>query len=77
MSDQNSRQLYERFGAFITAHQREFLDKDGTARYPQLAAKHRHISPSLRDVIDFAENHYPLFLTWIASKGRTPQEPNQ
>lgn len=72
MSDQGSRQKYERFQALITLHHREFLKQDADDRYPHLAIKNRNLSPALRDGFDFWEAHYSLFLRWFASRGKLP-----
>lgn len=72
MSENGNRQKYVRFQALITRDQRAFLDEDGRARYPELAAKARHLSPALRDMIDFTEANPTLFLLYLASRNELP-----
>lgn len=72
MSENGSRQKYVRFQAYLTRQQRAFVDADGRARYPELAANERHMNPALRDMIDFTEANPTLFLLYLASRNELP-----
>jgi hypothetical protein len=74
MSEFGSRQKYVRFQALITRAHRAFLEQDADDRYPPNDGQKRNLSPALRDMLDFTEANYPLFLTWIASRGNLPPQ---
>ena len=68
MSEPKSRRKYTEVQALMTDEQKAFVDADGRARYPHLAATGphgRHFSPALRDLIDFAREHYVMFRAWM------------
>jgi hypothetical protein len=75
MSEHGSRRKFTKFLAHITDEQRVFVDADGRARYPELTTIGTygwHISPAIRDIIDFARAHYPMFKAWIENERNTP-----
>ncbi len=71
MSD-HSRRQYERILVRITTDQKNDIQADADARYPERhgpTEQRRNFSPALRDILDFWKAHYSLFLTWITTRG--------
>ncbi len=75
-----SRKLFERKEVLIRSDQAESVQEDADIRYPELHGTRqlkRNFSPAMRDIIDFWKAHYPLFLSWIVSRSKTPPEATQ
>jgi hypothetical protein len=75
-----SRKQFERVEILIRPDQLAAIQSDANTRYPKLHGrlkKRRNFNPALRDIIDFWMAHRPLFLSYLASRGQTPQEPTQ
>ena len=73
MSDA-SRKKYTPKRVFISPNQDTFVQNDADNRYPERhgpTEQKRNFSPALRDGIDFWEAHYHLFLTYIATRGKS------
>lgn len=77
MTEHKSRRKVTEVQALITDSQKAFVDADGRARYPDLAATGphgRHFSPAIRDALAFWMSHYPQFISWLAHRNVTPQQ---
>ncbi len=75
-----SRQQFKRLQIYITDDQRLFLEQDADARYPEIhgpTGQRRNLSPAIRDMIDFAEAQYSLFLSHMSSRRQITQESSE
>lgn len=71
MSEQ-SRQLFERREILIRIDQEQAIQADADIRYPELITPKgykRNFSPAVRDIFDFWKAHYPLFVSWLTTRG--------
>lgn len=65
-----SRKKYFQRPCYYTQRNLDFLAREGERRDPKYHGR-RESSGIVRDALDFAEDQYPLFLTWLATRGNS------
>lgn len=59
-------------GVYITAEQSAVIEREIARRpNPNPSKPARLRNGVIRDMIDFSDTHYPLFLRWLATRGES------